>query len=158
MFMGRLDQDRQDPGVKTGPSLVRSLPAVVTLMLDEILASTDDAQSAGFFRKIGERIAGELDVDGIEEAEDLVDAMNGLWRILGWGEVRLELDDEGIDVYHRGMPMDLESDEAGNWGKVAPHILVGAYEHWFHRLGSGTTIATRILRRSSDLILLRHGY
>ena len=158
MFMGRLDQDRQDLGLRTGQALVRSLPAVMALMIDEILASTDDEQWGGFFRKIGDRIARELNLDGVEEAEDLVDAMNRLWEILGWGTVRLELDDEGIDVYHRDMPMDLESDEAGNWGKVAPHILVGAYEHWFHKLGSGTSIETRILRRSPDVIHLRHGY
>lgn len=158
MFMGRLDQDRRDLGPRTGQAVVRSLPAVMTLMIDEILGSTDDEQWGGFFRKIGERIARELSLDGIEEVEDLVDAMNRLWEILGWGQVRLELDDEGIDVYHRDMPMDLESDDAGNWGKVAPYILVGAYEHWFHMLGSGSTIETRILRRSPDMIHLRHGY
>lgn len=137
--------------------LARSLPALVALMIDEILGSADEEQWSGFFLSIGARLAQEVDLDRIQEADDLADEVNGLWKLLGWGHVGLELDDNGIDIYHRDMPVTLESDGARNWEKVAPYILLGAYEYWFKALGGGD-LHTRIVRRSSDVIHLRHGY
>lgn len=157
MFMGRLDQPQHDLGMQSEQRFARSLPALVALMIDEILDSADEDQWSGFFRTIGARLAQGIDLDGIEETEDLLDEVNALWKLLGWGHVGFELDDEGIDIYHRDMPATLEADGAHNWEKVAPYILLGAYEDWFHALGGGE-LSTRIVRLSSDVIHLRHGY
>ena len=155
MLMGRIDHSTSETG--PGPLKARSLAVLIGTMVDEILAATEEEQWQGFFRAIGVRLAQELRLDKIENTDDLVFEMNALWRALGWGTVSLELDDEGIDIYHQDMPMELEHDDAGHWPQVAPHILIGAYESWFRSLGSGSNLTTRILKQTANVTHLRHG-
>lgn len=158
MFMGRIEAGGREGRVGNDTALSRSLPTLLGMMIAEILDSASEDQWAGFFHSIGARLAAELDLEGIEDAEDLVDAMNGLWAALGWGMATLDLDDEGVDIQHHDLPATLGPDDEGGWAKVAPHILVGAYESWFRSLGSGPNLRTQILRQSPNLVQLRHGF
>jgi len=158
MFMGRIEAETRDGRGSADQVPARSLPVLIGALIAEIIDEANEDQWAGFFQATGGRLAAQLSLERIEDARDLVHEINGLWHTLGWGDVSLEFDDEGVDIFHNNLPRSLGSDDDGGWVKVAPHILVGAYEGWFRSLGSGSHLRTKILRQTADLVQLRHGY
>lgn len=127
------------------------------ILLAEIAGAASEQQLRGFFLAVGRKLAALRPADDIDDIEALVERMNGLWDSLGWGQVALEVDDEGIDLFHLGMPTTLEGDNAGIWPAIAPVILEGAYDAWFRHMGSGERLSTRLLRQVEGRIELRHG-
>ena len=129
----------------------------VSLMLAEIASAATAEQMQGFFRAIGARLAKSHPIDNARNMDRLTQHGNMVWDRLHWGSVRFELDDEGIDIFHHGLPEKLEGDADGIWAKVAPFILEGAYDAWFRQMGSGERLRTRISRSQDGHIELRHG-
>lgn len=160
MFHKRIEADAEmkEVAILSGYPLLRSYPALLAAMIGEISESATDEQAKGFFNAVGARVASLLPLAGVDDADELVAQMNALWDALGWGRVSLELDDEGIDIFHSGLPAVLDADDDGLWMKAAPHILEGAYESWFRGLGSGPRLTTRLTRAAPGLVELRHGY
>lgn len=153
MFQQRIQPEGGTRGVALRPE--RTLLAA---LLAEIADASSEEQAAGFFGAVGARIAALMSLDGIEDADELTARINGLWDALGWGQVALDFDDNGIDIHHRDLPALLADDRAPLWHRAAPAVLAGAYHAWFRALGSGVHLSTRVLRVSPQQIALRHGY
>ncbi len=160
MFHKRIesDADMKELAILSGYPLLRSHPALLAAMIGEVSEGATDEQARGFFNAVGTRLAAMLPLAEVDDADELVAQMNGLWDALGLGRVGLELDDEGIDIIHSDLPVVLDAGDDGLWMKAAPHILEGAYESWFRSLGSGATLTTRLTRAAPGLVELRHGY
>ena len=129
----------------------------VSLILGEIASTATAEQMQGFFRAVGSRIAKNHPIADARDMDRLTRHGNMVWDRLHWGSVRFELDDEGIDIFHEGLPDGLEGDADGIWAGVAPFILEGAYDAWFRQMGSGERLNTRISRSQGGHIELRHG-
>ncbi|WOK35986.1 cellulose biosynthesis protein BcsD [Sphingomonas sp. C3-2] len=157
MFVERIKSDMKEIAILSDYPLLRSYPALLAAIIGEIDENASEDQSRGFFNAIGGRIAALLPMAEVDDVDLFVDQVNGLWEALGWGTATLELDDEGVDIFHRGLPGSLDGDDAGLWMKVAPAILEGAYDRWFRAMGSADTLKTRLLRASPEVIELRHG-
>lgn len=118
------------------------------------ITSADEAQ--GFFVAIGRRIAARLSLENLENAQDIAARINGFWEDIGWGEVILQFDDEGVDILHRNLST-LSWDHHAADSKVVGFLLQGAYDSWFRTLGSGPRLRTQVTQRSEGTIELRHG-
>lgn len=130
---------------------------LLSVMLGEIASAAKADQMQGFFLAVGKRLADGYPVGPARAMDRLIQHSNMVWQMLGMGQVRFELDDEGIDIFHHGLPAKLEGDGEGVWAKAAPFILQGAYDSWFRQMGSGERLKTAILRAESGGIELRHG-
>jgi len=158
MFAAPIDTHGKEIAILAEYPLLRSYPALLVAMIAEVSESATEEQRDGFFAAIGARIAAMTSVADIEDGELLGRRMNDLWDALGWGDVRLEFHDEGIDILHRNLPTSIDRNDEGLWTQVAPAILTGAYETWFRSLGSGPNLTTRILRQGAGFVELRHGF
>lgn len=125
-------------------------------LIAEIREITSDEEAQGFFMAIGQRIAARLSLENAESAQDIAARINDFWDAMGWGEVVLQFDDEGVDILHRNLSMPPDGQENGESDVVA-FLLQGAYDSWFRSLGSGPRLRTRVTRRSEGTIELRHG-
>ncbi|BBC71894.1 conserved hypothetical protein [Altererythrobacter sp. B11] len=135
----------------------RSLAILGRLMLEEIAGCGTAEQCRGLLVAIGRRLAGLLPVANEAELAVLAERINGFWATLKWGSVGFELDDEGIDIIHRGLPPP-ERDQLQDWGELLPPVLEGAYDHWFRQMGSDSTrLHTRVIRTAAGQVELRHG-
>lgn len=160
MFHQRIDTDTALGEVALFPGSATALGCIGLLaaMIGEVQDGADDEQLQGFFHAVGGRIAAMLSLSDFDDLDEIVGQINGFWSALGWGGAIIELDDEGIDVHHSGMPTGLDGTAHAGWSKVAPFILEGVYESWFRSLGSGANLTTRLLKVSPERIDLRHGY
>jgi hypothetical protein len=126
-------------------------------MLAEIAGMASPEELRGFFVAVGTRLAALQPARDLKRLDQLADRINGFWQALGWGHVSFELDDEGMDISHEGMPATLESDTANVWAKAAPAILEGAYDAWCREMGSNGRLHTFVRREGGGRIELRHG-
>ncbi|HUD92369.1 cellulose biosynthesis protein BcsD [Sphingobium sp.] len=136
---------------------VDPLARLVSAMLAEIAGTATIDQLRGFFMAVGNRIATIYPIGPARTMERLTQHSLLIWQYLNWGQVHYELDDEGIDIFHRGLPITLEGDVGAIWSEVAPFILQGTYDGWFRQLGSGERLETTILRSDGADVELRHG-
>ncbi|MET0238659.1 MAG: cellulose biosynthesis protein BcsD [Sphingobium sp.] len=127
------------------------------VVLSEIAAMASPEQLYGFFLGVGRRMAELHSVGGVQHLDRLSDRINGFWDSLGWGQVSFELDDEGMDIIHIGVPGSLEGDRSGVWPQIAPAVLEGAYDAWFRQMGSADRLHTRVVAASEGRVDLRHG-
>src|SRR3546814_16520367 len=67
------------------------------------------------FRAVGSRLAKSHPIVNAKYMDRLTQHGNLVWDRLHWGSVRFELDDEGIDIFHDGLPERLEGDADGIW-------------------------------------------
>ena len=139
-----------DGGVQTGARFT-------SLILAEIAAAASPEQMEGFFLSVGGRLAASYPIGEVRDLETVTQHINLVWHAFNWGQVRFEVDDEGIDIFHADMPGSLEGDAQSLWPKAAPMILVGAYDGWFRQAGSGDRFHTAIRHYGDTLVELRHG-
>jgi len=160
MFHQRIDVDAGmgEIALLPGGTTARGWLGLIAAMIGEVQEGATDEQLHGFFHAVGGRMAGLFSLAGFDDLDEIVGQINGFWSALGWGGAIIELDDEGIDVHHSGMPTGLDGTPHESWAKVAPYILEGVYESWFRSLGSGPTLSTRLLKVTPERIDLRHGY
>ncbi len=160
MFHQRFEIDAHDTEVSllSANGSTHAWAALLTAMISEVDEGATDEQLQGFFHAVGGRIAAMRPLADLEDLDDIVGQINLFWSGMGWGSVILELDDEGIDIHHSGMPAGLDGNPRDGWAKVAPLLLEGVYESWFRSLGSGPTLTTHVQRISADRIELRHGH
>lgn len=157
MLVARSHPSAQETAFLSDFPLIRSYPALLVTMIEEIREQASEEQSRTFFAAVGARLAALAPLNDAEDAEVLVAKMNDLWRALGWGSVALSFDDGGVDIFHSNLPLLRDSGEEEMWMAVAPHILEGTYDCWFRSLGSGPKLRTRVVRTEPDLLELRHG-
>src|SRR3546814_4210582 len=105
----------------------------VSLILAEIASAATAEQMQGFFRAVGARLAKSHPIVNAKDMDRLTQHGNLVWDRLHLGSVRFELDDEGIDIFHDGLPERLEGVAAGIWSVVSPLILEGAFYAWFRQ-------------------------
>lgn len=128
-----------------------------SVLLAEIAEAASEDQLRAFFGAVGRRIAALQPAEGIRKLDAMVDNVNALWTRLGWGQAEFELDDDGIDIHHVGLPASLDGDDTAIWARTAPFVLEGAYDMWFRQMGSTARLRTSILRSEGGLVELRHG-
>ncbi len=128
-----------------------------SLLLAEIASAASAEQMQGFFLSVGQRLAVTHPIDGARDLERLTRHANQVWHAFHWGHVQFEMDDEGIDIFHQGLPVTLEGDQQGLWAVAGPLILQGAYDGWFRQAGSGARLRTSIHRQADGCVELRHG-
>src|SRR3546814_17084203 len=90
----------------------------VSLILAEIASAATAEQMQGFFRAVGARLAKSHPIVNAKDMDRLNQHGNLVWDRLHWGRVRFELDAEGIDIFHDGLPERLEGDADGIWAGV----------------------------------------
>lgn len=150
-----------DGAARSPDPLPRSCPILLAAIVAEVAAASTPDESEAFFMAVGARIAGLVDLAGVETADDLAARVNAFWGAFGWGEARLDLDERGVAVRHYGFPATLDSgedDPEGRWLRAGAPVLAGAYARWFHALGSDPALPTRVVAVTAELIELRHGY
>lgn len=157
MFLAKIEPKGAVPVAAAHGPEAQGWPAVVDAMIAEIRAGATEDQARGFFAAVGHRIADLAPMSDVVDAATLSDRINALWATLGWGSVTLQLDDEGIDLQHRGTPAMLGADAEARWSPAVAALLEGAYDGWFRALGSGPNLRTRVINRNGDVIELRHG-
>src|SRR3546814_10886867 len=85
----------------------------VSLILAEIASAATAEQMQGFFRAVGARLAKSPPIVNAKAMDRLTQHGKLVWDRLHWGSVRFELDDDGIDIFHDGLPERMEGDEIG---------------------------------------------
>ena len=123
----------------------------------EIYAMATADQAEGFFLSVGQRLARLVAMDEVEALAALETRANLLWHVLGWGEVHMTREANGVRLQHRGLPRAPEEAGADHWPVMLRTILRGAYDTWFRALGSGETLHTRIVQASDKEVELHHG-
>lgn len=140
------------------PELIATGWALLTATTaSEIFSGATHPQAVGFYRALGGRIARLGSVDGVEDLSDLAQRVNMVWRALEFGEADMLLDLDAVIIQHRSMPVLLTDDPDKCWPLAAQALLEGAYDHWFHSLGSRAPISTRVVSMTDTIIALRHG-
>jgi hypothetical protein len=130
---------------------------LVSLISAEIFATASSAQAEGFFTSVGHRLAAIVAMDDVHDLHGLTTRINALWQALGWGEVRMDVQGNGIVVHHHGLPRGWNTDASGHWPVVLRTLLTSAYDRWFRVLGSGNSLRTTVLRASEEELELYHG-
>ncbi len=135
----------------------RALAIMCQLFLEEIAATANADQRRGLLVAIGRRVAGLVAMPEDADLEIIADRANDLWAGLNWGSVGFEIDDEGIDVLHRGLPLK-QKNQLQDWEEILPPVLEGAYGQWFAQIGGeNSNLHTRITRSAPGEIELRYG-
>ncbi|MET0250519.1 MAG: hypothetical protein ABW164_12430 [Sphingobium sp.] len=150
----------EDMAKFTGEGAVERAPdaeLLLSLIAAEIFATASPSQAEGFFAAIGRRLATMVVMDDVRDLKDMETRANMLWRAMDWGEVRMEVRDDGILLRHRGLPRGWQSDVEGHWATLLHALLTSAYHNWFAGLGSGAALQTRVLHASDQEIELHHG-
>ena len=135
----------------------RSLAVLCQLLLSEIGAVTSPEQHRGLLVAVGRRMAASSKLADVSHLDNLAEHANRLWQSLNWGSAGFEMDDEGIDIVHRDLPV-ASNEHLANWEDILPAILEGAYSEWFEQIGgSAGTLHTRITRQVPGEVEIRHG-
>ncbi|RKF23105.1 hypothetical protein D6851_00985 [Altericroceibacterium spongiae] len=135
----------------------RSLALLARLIFGEIDATANAEQKRAMLVAIGARLAGFIRVDDTTDLERLGQQANALWDKLKWGSAGFEMHDTGIDIIHRGLPLE-SADQLENWPELLPPILEGAYGRWFGQLNDGNDrLRTYVLSVRSGEVEIRHG-
>ena len=135
----------------------RSLAILGRLLLEEIAASGTAEQRRGMLIAIGRRVAGLLPLSEKTDLASVEERINGLWAALRWGSVGFEIDDSGIDLVHRSLPMR-HQDQLQDWQDLLPPVLEGAYARWFSQINEDArNLHTRITAIKAGQVEFRHG-
>lgn len=151
MFISRILEEADHP---IGTPFLWS--AIVGAAIAEVRSGATEEQARGFFHALGQRIAGLMPVDDIEDLEALSHRVNRLWAELGWGGVTILLGEGGVDLHHAGVPVMPAHGDEGHWPSAAGAILEGAYDRWFRALGSHANLHTRVVHQADGQYDLRH--
>lgn len=136
----------------------RALALLCQLLFDEFQATASAEQRRGLHVALGRRVAGLIALPSDADLDTIAARINRLWASLNWGSVGFELDNEGIDIVHRGLPVN-GRDRLQDWEALMPPILEGAYGAWFEAIGGGPSdrLRTRVIGQRSGEVELRHG-
>lgn len=130
---------------------------LLSLVAAEIYESASVQQAEGFFETVGGRLAALASMDDVHDLAVLESRANQLWRLLGWGDARMVMQDGGVQIRHFGLPQGLDGDFEGHWPNVLRALLRGAYDRWFRALGSGNSLHTRVVHVSEEEVEFYHG-
>lgn len=123
----------------------------------ELEAQAGPAASAAVLRGTGQQMARLLGLPAVGSMDALEMEMNAVLAELGWGSVRLVLNEAErcVVLTHDGLPrIGSAGDPAGTW--LAP-VLEGLYETWLgQQPGADDTLRTRLDQRGRTMVL-RYG-
>lgn len=135
----------------------RSLAVICRVILEEVGSTASAEQYRGFLVAIGRRLSALVSMPDNSDLEMIEQRANELWSGLGWGSVGFEIDDEGIEIVHRGLP-ETERNHLQKWEELLPPLLEGAYDAWFSQFGAeDRNLSTRVVRRRPGEVDLRYG-
>lgn len=135
----------------------RALALLCQLLFDEFEATATPDQRRGLQVALGRRLAGLIALPGDADLDSIAARINRLWASLNWGSVGFEADNEGIDIVHRGLPVN-GRERLRDWEALLPPILEGAYGAWFEAIGGPSDrLRTRVTGQRSGEVELRHG-
>lgn len=156
MFMARIEKDADNASSNQASLVPQIWPVITAVMMAEVHRSATEEQARGFFHSLGGRIAAMVSVDDIQGLDSLCERINMLWAQLGFGNVEMTLDDDGIDLRHSDAPHMPPPDNDDLWSTMVGPLLEGAYDSWFRTLGSSASLRTRVVKEGEGCIELRH--
>ncbi len=125
-------------------------------MIDEIFANATEDQALSFFVAVGTRLAASHPLPENDGVSGLEQAINEIWGQLGLGQVTLAIASDGIAIDHHGYTAS-EAALSPSWPGAARALLRGAYGAWFASIGGETKLHARLVRQTSEQILLHYG-
>lgn len=128
---------------------------LVSLVAEELGEIASPEQVDGFFGHVGRRVAEMFPLGDVQDLTGMEVRINGLWRELGLGEARMNVQGNSIVVRHESTRSDLTEID-GPWRPILAAMLRGAYDCWFRQLGSKSNLTTRA-EWQGHVIELRHG-
>lgn len=151
MFMARSKPDK----MASSPT-PDSVNLLLSLALEEIYSTANEAQANAFLEAVGRRLAALAPLAKLRDSEQIADAMNSLWALMNWGEVAFTLDDGGVDIIHLAPPRTNEGTAQIPWDRMMPSLLAGVYAGWFDSLSDNQNLRTWVTEVHPDRIELRH--
>lgn len=124
----------------------------------ELEAHAGADASAAILRATGQRMAAMLALLAVQSLEALEFEMNMVLAEIGWGSVRLTLQEAErcVILRHCGLPcVGSAGEPSGTW--LAP-VLEGLYQEWMgQQASSDPSFDARIERHDGDAIIIRYG-
>ena len=97
-----------------------------------------DADLRAMMQRVGARFAAQLPLPRCDTVPQMQQAMSDLWMSCDWGWVELHENADHLAIRHFCSPLRAAFGEQHlRW---TPAFLEGAYQQWFHSMGSGSTL------------------
>jgi len=130
---------------------------LLAILLEEIEAAGDPAQTEAFLIAVGRRFAGHhplaRDVANSPMTLDvLVHTMNAVWASYDLGAVAVSTASDGYGLVHT-----LGGFAAGPLNRLMGPFLEGCYDAWMRSLGSGAALRTLRTDHAAGCVRFWHG-
>lgn len=111
----------------------------------ELYGNFSAEEAHGFFRQIGLRMAGGVQLPVVETLDGLESVLNGRLSAMDWGRVKLSVEDDAIAIRHSAYPgqhLDQASGEV--WRRAFAAVLEGAYTVWLQTQGGRADMEAKL--------------
>lgn len=134
---------------------------LLTLVFDELFSSADRAETLGFWRHIGQRMAVAYPLDECETLETLEAHMNDVFARLDWGWTALSAEEKQVRICHMACPVPGHDETEIEQGLLAMSaVLEGLYAKWFSQQGGKRHVPLHCQSRNQKLreVVLAYGH
>lgn len=115
-------------------------------LAEEFGTQLEEPELRALMQRLGSRFAEHQPLPACQTLTDMQQAMSQAWFASDWGWTELEEHADHLLVRHYCSPLRAAFGERHQ--RWTPAFLEGAYQQWFHNMGSGSVLR---LQQSSEL-------
>lgn len=113
---------------------------LLLIMIDGMLNNAGELESQPFLRQMGEALADRYPLPESETVGQLEANINQLLSRFQWGVVSVDVDDDGLRLRHRALPVSRDDARRVRWCNAFCAILEGLYSRWLQGQGGGAHV------------------